>query len=79
MRFITLRTIQEHISGDKLTHGDLKHAREGLRFTRAADGELMPICHLRSGAKVSIMRKGKRFRYVVQGYAQDGSDLPKTP
>lgn len=74
---ITIRKVQQHISGDKLTKQDLDHARRGVREQRLLDGEVLPLCHLRSGARVCIMKKGARFVYVVHGYAQDGSDLPK--
>lgn len=78
MKPVTLKKVQELISGDKLTAEELDWFRKKCgRLQESGSKELLNICYLRSGAKVGMQKIGSRYRYVVQGYAPDGSDLPK--
>lgn len=60
------------ISGDPLTLADLRHARKGAKQFAP---DWMPFAHNTKGARVEIAFQGNRFKYRLNGYAPDGSDI----
>lgn len=59
------------ISGDPLTFGDLHHARKGAKLF---PDTWVTIAHNTKGARVEVIFQDKRFKYRLNGYAQDRSD-----
>jgi hypothetical protein len=81
MKFLSLKEVQAKISGEPLTRAELAQARTQARNSTAAS---LPLCHLRSGARVDIMywrgvnasARRPRFYYLARGYAPGGSKDP---
>lgn len=64
--------MQVEVVGDPLTKGDVEHARNGARIFPKM---WMTVMLTKKGARLEIKYTGSKFRWRLDGYAQDGSDV----
>jgi len=60
------------VTGDPLTAGDIAHARKGVRLFPE---KWMVVMLTEKGARLEMGLFNKRFKYRLDGYAPDGSDI----
>lgn len=60
------------VSGDPLTKGDVEHARKGARIFPKM---WMTVMLTKKGARLEIKYTGSAFKWRLDGYASDGSDV----